>query len=78
MSGFAQRDLANLQYTPYTGITHGQKLVDLGANVTWQNECLIANLNYSRRYTFINGDNGDQTILFTLTFKTLGSTPLNL
>ena len=77
LSAFAQRNLANAQYTGYTGVTEGQKLVALGGNVSWQNECLIANLNFSRRYTYINGDNGDQTILFTLTFKTLGAIGFN-
>ena len=77
LSAFAQRNLANIDYTPSTGLTEGQRFTALGANVNWQNECVIANLNFSRRYTYINGDNGDQTILFTLTFKTLGAIGVN-
>jgi LPS-assembly protein len=77
LSAFAQRNLSSSQYTPYTGVTEGQKFDAIGADVSWQNECVIANLNYSKRYTFINGDNGDQTILFTLTFKTLGALGVN-
>ena len=77
LSGYAQRNLSNVQFTPVTQTTNGTKWVALGGNVTWQNECVIANLNLSRRYTFINGDNGDQTILFTLTFKTLGAIGVN-
>ncbi len=77
VSAFAQRNLSDTQYTPFTGIAEGQKFVALGGDVSWQNECLIANVNFSKRYTFINGDNGDQTILFTLTFKTLGAIGVN-
>ena len=77
LSGFVQRNLSAEQYTPSTGTTEGAKFVAIGGNVNWQNECLIANLNFSRRYTYINGDNGDQTILFTLTFKTLGAIGVN-
>ncbi len=77
LSAFAQRNLSEQQYTPATDITEGQKFVAIGADVSWQNECLIANVNFSKRYTFINGDNGDQTILFTLTFKTLGAIGVN-
>lgn len=77
LSAYAQRNLADKQYTNYTGITEGEKFVAVGGDVAWENECFIANVNYSKRYTFINGDNGDQTILFTLTFKTLGSFGFN-
>lgn len=77
VSAFAQRNLSDKQYTNFTRITEGEKFVALGGNLSWQNDCFIANLNYSKRYTFINGDNGDQTILFTLTFKTLGAFGIN-
>ncbi len=77
LSAFAQRNLSEQQFTPFNGVINGTKWVALGGNVSWQNECLIANLNYSKRYTFINGDNGDQSILFTLTFKTLGALGVN-
>ncbi len=77
VSAFARRNLSNVQYTGYTGITEGQKFVALGGNVAWQNECFGVNIAYSKRYTYINGDNGDQTVLVTLTFKTLGSFGFN-
>ena len=77
IGGFARRNLANQQYTGYTGFTEGQKFVAIGGSVLWQNECFAVNLNYSKRYTYINGDNGDQTVLVTLTFKTLGSFGFN-
>ena len=77
VSGLVQENLSNQQYTGYTGITHGAKLVALGGDVSWSNECFSVNVNYSDRFTFINGDNGDRTILLTFTFKTLGAIGVN-
>ena len=77
LSAFARRNLSNRQYTGYTGLTEGQKFVALGGNVLWQNECFGVNVNYSKRYTYINGDNGDQTVLVTLILKTLGAFGFN-
>ncbi len=77
LGAYARRNLSNRQYTGYTGFTEGEKFVALGGGVGWQNNCFGVNLNYSKRYTYINGDNGDQTILVTFTFKTLGSFGFN-
>jgi LPS-assembly protein len=48
------------------------QMVDVGGNAKWENECLIFDIYANRRFTSIAGDNGDTTILFTLTLKTLG------
>ncbi len=64
-SGFARRDLKNNQ------------MVAVGARGTYENECFILDANFFRRYTSILGDNGDTTILFTVTFKTIGQIGFN-
>ena len=50
-----------------------QKMVDVGATLTYEDECLIASTNLFRRYTSINGDNGDTILLFQITLKTVGT-----
>ena len=64
-SGFARRDIKNNQ------------MVAVGARGTYENECFIFDANFFRRYTSILGDNGDTTILFTVTFKTIGQIGFN-
>ena len=64
-SGFARRDIKNNQ------------MIAVGARGTYENECLIFDANFFRRYTSILGDNGDTTILFTVTFKTIGAIGFN-
>jgi LPS-assembly protein len=39
----------------------------------WQNECLAVSLNFYKRFTSFNLDNGSTTVLFQITFKTLGN-----
>jgi LPS-assembly protein len=38
----------------------------------WEDECTIFDILFLRRYTSVFGDNGDTTIMFTLTLKTVG------
>ncbi len=53
------------------------ELVSVGGDVQWQNECLIFDIFANRRFVSIAGDNGDTTIVFTLTLKSLGSLGAN-
>ena len=64
-SGFARRDI------------HDNQMVAIGARGTYENECFIFDANFFRRYTSILGDNGDTTILFTVTLKTIGQFGFN-
>lgn len=48
------------------------KMVGVGAGGAYEDECFIFDVKYYRRFTSINNDNGDQTILFTVTLKTVG------
>ncbi len=65
LTGFGRRDLAT------------NRFVALGANAAYENDCFIFDVSFVRRYTTINGDTGDTSILFTVTFKTIGSFPVN-
>ena len=49
------------------------QLVSLNADARYENECFIFDVNLIRRYTSIDNDNGDTTVLFTVTFKTVGA-----
>lgn len=60
LDGFAQRDLARNQ------------MVAAGFDAIWQNECLILDLRFYRRYTELAGDHGSTTLLLQVTFKTIG------
>jgi LPS-assembly protein len=59
-SGYARRDVANNQMIAY------------GADGIYEDECFIFDLRVYRRYTSINGDTGSTTVMFLLTFKTIG------
>jgi len=59
-NGYARRDLA-------TG-----KMVAYGTDSIYEDECFIFDLRVFRRYTSVNGDAGSTTVLFLLTFKTIG------
>ncbi len=48
------------------------KLVGVGAHGTYEDECFIFDVNFFRRYTSINNDNGGTTLLFQITLKTVG------
>ena len=47
-------------------------MVALGGDGIYEDECFILDLRLFRRYTSIDGDNGSTTVLFLLTFKTIG------
>jgi LPS-assembly protein len=59
-SGYARRDLATNQ------------MVAVGGDAIYEDECFIFDTRLFRRYTSINGDHGSTTILFLITFKTIG------
>ncbi|MCQ8240986.1 LPS-assembly protein LptD [Rhizosaccharibacter radicis] len=65
VSGYGRRDLAN------------NRFVAVGADAAYTNDCFMFDVSFNRLYTNINGLNGDTSILFTLTFKTLGTFPVN-
>lgn len=48
------------------------KMVAVGADAAYENECFIFNVLLYRRYTSINNDHGSTALLFQFTFKTLG------
>ena len=59
-SGFARRDLALNQ------------MVAVGGDAAYENECLIVDLKFYRRYTDLNGQGSSTTVLLQFTFKTIG------
>lgn len=48
------------------------KLDSIGARATYEDECFIFDVNLNQRYTSIDNDNGGTSILFQITFKTVG------
>jgi LPS-assembly protein len=48
------------------------KMVSLGVGGAYEDECVIFDVHYFRRYTSIAGDSGSTTILFQVTLKTVG------
>jgi LPS-assembly protein len=48
------------------------KMVSVAGNAGYEDECFIFDVSLERRYTSINNDHGASTILFELTFKTVG------
>ncbi len=53
------------------------QLVSAGGDAKWENECLIFDIFAFRRFTSIAGDNGDTTVLFTITLKSIGGFGVN-
>ncbi len=49
------------------------KMVSLGVGGAYENECFIFDVGFNRRYVSIGGDGGASTLLFQLTFKTVGT-----
>jgi len=49
------------------------QLVSLSAGGAYEDECFVFDVEFGRRYTSLNGDNGANTLLFQLTLKTVGS-----
>ena len=64
-SVFGRRDLATNQN------------VAIGADAAYENDCFIFDVSYVKRYTTISGQSGDSSILFSITFKTIGTFPVN-
>jgi LPS-assembly protein len=52
-------------------------MVNAGGDIKWENNCFIFDIYASRRFTSIAGDNGDTTVLFTITLKTIGGFGIN-
>lgn len=53
------------------------QLDSTSVGVGWQNDCLALNLNYVHSNTTIADENGSTTVLFTITFKTIGAIGFN-
>lgn len=65
LGGFARRDLRS-----------GKGVSD-GVRATYEDECFIFDVSFSRRHTSVNGDRGASIVLFQLTFKTVGQFGFN-
>lgn len=53
------------------------QLDSTNVGVGWQNDCLGLNLSYVHSNTTIDGESGSTTVLFTVTFKTIGAIGFN-
>ncbi len=60
LGAYGRRDLAT------------NRFVALGLDGAYEDECFIFDIRFNRRYTSYNGDSGSSTVLFQLTFKTIG------
>ncbi|HEX2943415.1 MAG TPA: LPS assembly protein LptD, partial [Rhodopila sp.] len=60
VAGYMRRDLQTNQ------------MVAVGGDAIYEDECFILDARFFRRFTSINGDNGATSVLFLLTFKTIG------
>ncbi len=60
LTGFAQRDLARNQ------------MIAAGADLVYENECLILDFHFYRRFTELAGYGSSTTFLVQVTFKTIG------
>lgn len=49
------------------------ELVSLSTGGAYEDECFVFDVDFAKRYTSINGDNGASALLFQLTFKTVGT-----
>jgi hypothetical protein len=49
------------------------QMVSVGGDISWENECVIADISGYRRFTSIAGDDGDTTVLVTIVLKTIGA-----
>ena len=65
LSAFARRDLGS------------GRAVSEGLRGGYEDECFIFDVSVARRHTSINGDNGATTVLFQVTFKTVGQFGFN-
>ena len=53
------------------------RLVSVGGNAKYENECFAFDIYAARRFTAINFDRGDTTVLFTITLKSVGAFGVN-
>ncbi len=65
MSGYERQNIEN------------GSMVSAGFQGSWQNECLILAVLFNRRFTSLDGDDGATTLLFQITFKTVGQFGFN-
>ncbi len=74
---------ASTQFDKYRASAYVRRDLDLakmssaGVRASYEDECFIFDVSYNRRYTSLNGDNGASSILFQLTFKTVGQFGVN-
>ena len=74
---------ASTQFDKYRGSVYARrdlnlsKLSSAGLHATYEDECFAFDVSYNRRFTSLNGDNGATTVLFQVTFKTVGQVGLN-
>lgn len=52
------------------------QMVSAGGDVKYEDECTIFDILVARRYTSINNDRGNTTVLFTIDLKTVGQIPI--
>ncbi len=74
LTGYVRDNLKayNTNAANATTIVTGNKLDAIGMHGTYEDECFIFDVNFYRRYTSINNDNGGTTILFQITLKSVG------
>jgi len=53
------------------------KMVSAALGGGYEDDCYIFDVEFNRRYTSLNGDSGDSTLLFQMTFKTVGTFGFN-
>lgn len=69
---------ASSTWGPYRFVTYARRdlttnqMVAVGADAIYEDECLIVDLKFFRRYTSIDGDSGSTALLLLFTFKTIG------
>lgn len=69
---------ASSAWGPYRVVTYARRdlttnqMVAVGADAIYEDECLIVDLKFFRRYTSIDGDSGSTALLLLFTFKTIG------
>jgi LPS-assembly protein len=52
---------------------HNDSMVSATAGASYEDECFIFSIDFYRRYTSVDFDSGASTILFQVTFKTVGT-----
>ncbi len=52
-------------------------MVSVGGDAIYENECVIMDVKFYRQYTELNGQSQSTTLLFQITFKTIGTFGFN-